>query len=173
VPTPLSMRPCAAQCRRSGSVHIDVAENTRNECEEEHRIGLKLDRNCLGKLVSGGMYSLPLLRLVWVAGFSPAPATPSEGHLRTHFIKPVVVPVGLVGERPESVGNLWAAPALGSPTTRAVGGAVHGLSTRPAGLGPVRRTRPQVHRQIGWGYHHESDLVVHRRAGPAGALGRG
>ena len=51
------MRPCAAQCRRSGSVHIDVAENTRNECEEEHRVGLKLDRNCLGNLVSGGMYS--------------------------------------------------------------------------------------------------------------------
>jgi hypothetical protein len=96
---------------------------------------------------------LPLLRLVWVAGFPPAPATPSEGHLRTHFIKPVVVPVGLVGERPESVGNLWAAPTRRLPTARTAGGAVHGLSTRPAGLGPVRRTRPQVHRQMGWGYH--------------------
>ena len=62
--------------------------------------------------------------------------------------KPVVVPVDPVGERPESVVNLWAAQTMRS-TLRRLLGAVHGLSTRPVGLGPVRRTRPQVHRQPG------------------------
>ena len=48
----------------------------------------------------------------------------------------VVVPGELVGERRESVGKaVGNAPALSTV-----------LSTRPAGLAPVRRTRPQIHR---------------------------
>ena len=48
---------------------------------------------------------------------------------------PVVGPVELVGERRESVGE-----AVGNASALSTG-----LSTRPAGLAPVRRTRPQIH----------------------------
>ena len=47
----------------------------------------------------------------------------------------VVGPVELVGERRESVGE-----AVGNASALSTG-----LSTRPAGLAPVRRTRPQIH----------------------------
>jgi len=47
----------------------------------------------------------------------------------------VVEPMEVVGERPESVGRLWATRMLSI-------GCPHG----PKGLGPVRRTRPQIHR---------------------------
>ena len=43
---------------------------------------------------------------------------------------------GVVGERPASVVRRWATRAWR---------VVHGLSTRPEGRGPVRRTRPQIH----------------------------
>ena len=48
---------------------------------------------------------------------------------------PVVGPVELVGERRESVGE-----AVGNASALSTG-----LSTRPVGLAPVRRTRPQIH----------------------------
>jgi hypothetical protein len=53
---------------------------------------------------------------------------------------------GYVGERPESVVNLWAAQTMRS-TLRRLLGAVHGLSTRLcSGRSAGMRTRPHIHR---------------------------
>lgn len=63
------------------------------------------------------------------------------------LLKPCCCACGVVGARPESVGNLWSAPLRPWVLAQRRDGAVHRLSTRPTGLGPVRRTRPQIHRQ--------------------------
>ena len=64
---------------------------------------------------------------------------------------------GVVGERPASVGRRWSTRAWR---------VIHGLSTRPAGRGPVRRTRPQIHRTV------PPPDVATRRPSSSGSDGR-
>ncbi|WP_242469421.1 GDP-mannose 4,6-dehydratase [Rhabdochromatium marinum] len=85
-----------------------------------------------------------LLRFLWVSRLQTQRLAPS---FRENFHPFCSRACGYVGARPESVGNPGSAPPAGlRGLPRCLSGAIPGLSTRPVGLGPVRRTRPHIHR---------------------------